>query len=73
MRAELRTEFTVAFERGTDGEWCVEVRELDGSEFAKTYSPLLDVALHAAVPYMAAHADSPLPFGNPRTARGSPT
>lgn len=49
--------FTVVLRRHAGSDWEVEVRELDGSEFAKVWGCSPHDALTAAVPYMACHSD----------------
>jgi hypothetical protein len=55
-------EFTVVLRRLRHGKgesmaWEVEVKELDGSEYAKVWGAGPHAALAAAVPYMACHSD----------------
>lgn len=57
MSDERQVEFTVVLRRERDRDWMVEVRELDGSEFAKTFGASVFDALESAVPYMACHGD----------------
>jgi hypothetical protein len=53
------TRFMVRVAQG-NGDWLVTVECQDGSEYAKTLAPNLDVALLMAVPYMASAAEPEL-------------
>ena len=58
-------EFTVVLRKLAGSDWEVEVKELDGSEFAKVWGRGPHDALTAAVPYMACHSDGLAAAGSP--------